>query len=90
MAKNSKVRPFVRHSIYEVECRADCLNRQSIETKETEMANTNTKKNLKFVYRGSEKFCASEEQHEYVFVYAPYLSSGKSYDCIYCDDFQVS
>jgi hypothetical protein len=54
------------------------------------MANTNTKKNLKFVYRGSEKFCASEEQHEYVFVYAPYLSSGKSYDCIYCDDFQVS
>ncbi len=45
---------------------------------------------LKFVYRGNEKFCATDEQHEMEFVYSPYLSSGKSYDCIHCDHFQVS
>ena len=88
MANNSKVRPFVRYLIYEVKYRADCLNRQSIQTKETDMQNT--KKKLQFIYRGDEKFCATEDQHNYVFVYAPYLSSGKSYDCVHCDDFQVS
>lgn len=54
------------------------------------MASINTKKNLKFIYREGEKYCATPEQHQFVFVYAPYLRSGKSYDCIYCDAFQVS
>jgi len=45
---------------------------------------------LEFICKGDEKFCATEEQHKMVFSYAPYLSSGKSYDCALCDHFQIS
>lgn len=44
---------------------------------------------LKFKYENGNKFCATHEQHDYRHSYDPNSRLGDSYDCIYCDDFQV-
>jgi hypothetical protein len=44
---------------------------------------------LKFKYENGNKFCATNEQHDYRHSYDPNSILGDSYDCIYCDDFQV-
>ena len=44
---------------------------------------------LKFKYENGHKFCATHEQHDYRHSYDPNSRLGDSYDCIYCDDFQV-
>lgn len=44
---------------------------------------------LKFIYERGSKFCATYEQHDYVHSYDPDSLLGDSYDCRFCDDFQV-
>lgn len=44
---------------------------------------------LKFIYRNGDKFCATDEQHDYVHGYDPDSLLGDYYDCKFCDDFQV-
>jgi len=46
-------------------------------------------KKLKYVYQNGNKFCATNEQHDYVHSYDPNSLLGDSYDCVHCDDFQV-
>ena len=46
-------------------------------------------KKLEYVYQNGNKFCATYEQHDYIHSYDPNSLLGDSYDCRYCDDFQV-
>ncbi len=48
-----------------------------------------TKQELKYIYVNGNKFCATDEQHDYVHGYDPNSLLGDFYDCRYCDDFQV-
>jgi hypothetical protein len=48
-----------------------------------------TQTKVQFIYERGYKFCATQEQHEYVHSYDDDSILGDSYDCKYCDDFQV-
>jgi len=42
-----------------------------------------------YIRRGDFQFCATQEQHDYIHNYDPRSILGDSYQCRYCDDFQV-
>ena len=42
-----------------------------------------------YIRRGDNVFCATYEQHDYIHNYDPDSILGDSYQCRYCDDFQV-
>ncbi len=48
-----------------------------------------TEQELKYIYVNGNKFCATDEQHDYIHGYDPNSRLGDFYDCRYCDDFQV-
>jgi len=48
-----------------------------------------TKQELKYIYVNGNKFCANNEQHDYVHEYDPMSILGDAYYCVHCDDFQV-
>jgi hypothetical protein len=48
-----------------------------------------TQTKLKFKYERGYKFCATNQQHDYVHSYDLDSLLGDSYECKFCDDFQV-